>query len=119
MKKQFLFAGLLFVFSLCSLKSQELISNKSVTGVCYAGNKVTSIYIPPPKEFYYKSGSKGGGTINVIYSGFTTDAKNAMEYAVGILKSVLPPDLKMTIKASWTKITSSGVLGNSSITAFA
>jgi hypothetical protein len=38
---------------------------------------------------------------------------------VKILEGILPPDLKMTIKASWTKISSAGVLGNSSITGFA
>ncbi len=119
MKRNFILSAFLITFILCSINAQELIRNKSVTGVCYAGNKVTSIYIPPPKEFFNRSVSKGGGIINVTYSGFTPDAKKAMEYAVAILESVLPPDLKMTIKASWTKISSSGVLGNSSITAFA
>ncbi len=119
MRKLFLFAGLFLTVSLGSAFTQTLIPNKSVTGVCYAGNKVNKIYIPPPKEFFVNSGSKGGGTINVIYSGFTADAKNAMEFAVSILKTVLPPDLKMTIKASWTRISSSGVLGNSAITGYA
>lgn len=109
---------LFFSFSLIT-RGQGLIYNKSVTGVCYAGDKVTKIYIPPPKEFLTKAESKGGGKINVIYSGFTENAKTAMEYAVSILESVLPPDLNITIKATWNKITSSGVLGNSSITAFA
>lgn len=107
-----------FTFSLIS-SSQGLIYNKSVTGVCYAGDKVTKIYIPPPKEFFVKAESKGGGNINVIYSGFTDNAKNAMEYAVSILEAVLPSDLNITVKATWNKITSSGVLGNSAITAFA
>lgn len=109
---------LFFSFSLVA-GGQGLIYNKSVTGVCYAGDKVTKIYIPPPKEFFVKAESKGGGSINVIYSGFTDNARNAMEYAVSILEAVLPSDLNITVKATWNKITSSGVLGNSSITAFA
>jgi len=118
-KKGILFTVFLFLFPVVILKAQELISNKSVTGVCYAGNRVNRIYIPPPKSFRTKSDSKGGGKIFVIYSGFSSEPKTAVEYAVQILESVLPSDLKMTIKASWSTISSSGVLGNSSITAYA
>jgi hypothetical protein len=115
------FLIVVFILTLSSfyLKSQELIYNRSVTGICYAGDKVNRIYIPPPKGFGLKSGSKGGGIITVIYTGFSTEAKSAVDYAVNILESVLPSDLKMTIKASWTKISTASVLGNSSITGFA
>jgi hypothetical protein len=54
-----------------------------------------------------------------VYSGFSAEAKTAVEYAVNILKSILPSDIKMTVKASWTRISAAGVLGNSSITGFA
>jgi hypothetical protein len=114
-----LIAVFLFLISAACIKAQELISNHAVTGVCYAGNKVNKIYIPPPKSFLAKSGSKGGGKITVAYSGFTTEARTAVEYAINILESVLPSDLKMTVKASWTRISTAGVLGNSSITGFA
>lgn len=119
--KRFLFlvSAFLFLFPVSNLKAQELISNHSVTGVCYAGNKVNRVYIPPPKSFRTKSGSKGGGEITVVYTGFSAEAKAAVEYAVNILESVLPSDVKMIIKASWTKISTSGVLGNSAITGFA
>jgi hypothetical protein len=109
----------LILFPVLSLKAQELIPNKAVTGVCYAGTRVNRIYIPPPKSFRTKSDSKGGGKITVIYSGFSSEPKASVEYAVQILESVLPSDLKMTVKASWSRISNSGVLGNSSITAFA
>ena len=112
-------AVFLFLFPAAGVKAQELISNHSITGVCYAGNKVKRIYIPPPKSFLTKSDSKGGGKITVAYSGFTTEARTAVEYAVKILESMLPSDLKMTVKASWTRISTAGVLGNSSITGFA
>lgn len=118
-KTGFLITVFLLTLASFYLKSQELISNRSVTGVCYAGDKVNRIYIPPPKSFKTKSGSKGGGDITVVYTGFSAEAKAAVEYAVSILESVLPSDLKMTIKASWTKISTSGVLGNSAITGFA
>jgi hypothetical protein len=114
-----LIAVFLLLFPVTGIKSQNLISNRSVTGVCYAGNKVKRIYIPPPKSFLKRSDSKGGGKITVVYSGFSAEAKTALEYAVKILESVLPSDVKMNVKASWTKISSAGVLGNSSITGFA
>jgi hypothetical protein len=117
-KKGILITVFLVLFPVLILKAQELISNKSVTGVCYAGNRVNRIYIPPPKSFRTMSDSKGGGKITVIYSGFSSEPRTAVEYAVQILESVLPSDLKMTIKASWSKISNSGVLGNSSITAY-
>jgi len=108
----------LILFPVFNLEAQELISNKAVTGICYAGDKVNRIYIPPPKSFRTMSDLKGGGKITVIYSGFSTESKAAVEYAVKILESVLPSDLEMTIKASWSKISDSGVLGNSSITSY-
>jgi hypothetical protein len=112
-------AVLLFLFPVTGIKSQDLISNRSITGVCYAGNKVKRIYIPPPKSFLTRSDSKGGGKITVAYSGFSAEARTALEFAVNILESVLPSDVKVNVKASWTRISSAGVLGNSSITGFA
>ncbi len=114
-----LIAAFLFLFPVTVITAQGLISNRSVTGVCYAGTKVNRIYIPPPKSFLERSESKGGGKITVIYSGFSAEARTAVEYAVNILESLLPPDIKITIRASWTRISTSGVLGNSSITGFA
>ena len=55
------FIGLVIFTSILPLQAQDLISNSSVTGVCYAGNKIKRIYIPPPDEFYKKAGSKSGG----------------------------------------------------------
>jgi hypothetical protein len=117
-KSGILIAFFLILFPAFKLKAQELISNKAVTGICYAGDKVNRIYIPPPKGFRAMADSKGGGKIIVIYSGFSAESKAAVEYAVKILEAVLPSDLKMTIKASWSKISNSGILGNSSISAY-
>ncbi|MEI8224945.1 MAG: hypothetical protein WCG82_03370, partial [Bacteroidota bacterium] len=114
----FLFTGFLFITSVLPLKAQDLISNSSVTGVCYAGNKVNRIYIPPPDEFYKKSGSKSEGSITFYYSGFSSQAITAMEYAASILKTILPADTKLTILASWEKISTAGVLGQSTITGY-
>jgi hypothetical protein len=120
MKKLFsLIIGILIIASAISLQAQKLISNSSITGVCYAGNKVTRIFIPPPDEFYRKAGSKNGASVTIIYSGFTSQAKTAMEYAVSILESILPADTKLTILANWKIISTAGVLGNSSITGYA
>ena len=63
--------------------------------------------------------AKGGASIDVFYTGFTETAKNAVEYAVSILESVLPEDVHITIVANWKNITTSGVLANSSSTGYA
>ncbi len=116
-----LLLGLLLIFAVpeYGLHSQGLIPNRSVTGVCYAGTKVNKIFIPPPAIAKQRMGSKGGGNINVSYTGFSSEARAAVEYAVNILESILPEGVEVNIKASWTRISSSGVLGNSSITGFA
>ena len=120
MKKYFCYFISLFIFvSILPLEGQNLIPNTSITGVCYAGNKVTRIYIPPPDDFFRKSGAKGGGSITVYYTGFSNQARNAFQYAVTILESMLPADTKVTVKASWEKITTAGVLGSTVITSYA
>ena len=111
---------LLFLFLFVHTgNAQELIYNKSVTGVCYAGKKTTRIYVPPPYEFLNNDRTKGGGSITVYYTGFSNQAKAAFEYAVSILESLLPAGSNTTVLATWGKIENTGVLGNSSITAFA
>jgi hypothetical protein len=113
-----IFVLFLFVTSFLPLQGQKLIANSSVTGICYAGNKVNRIYIPPPDEFFRKSGTKGGGSITIYYSGFSIQAKTAMEYAASILRTMLPADTRLTIQAGWEKLSSAGVLGQSSITSY-
>ncbi len=100
------------------LLGQTRIPNNAVYGVCYAGSRVNRIYIPPPKVFEEHSKGRKIGNITVLYNGFTDDAKTAVEYACSILESYLPPDLDLTVRASWTKISDSGVLGNSRSAAF-
>ncbi len=98
---------------------QQFIKNSRITGVSYAGNKVKRVYVPPPKLFFAKSLTKKGGLITVNYTGFSGQSKTAIEYAVSILESMLPADTKITINASWEKISTSGVLAQSSITGYA
>lgn len=118
MNRQFLIYVILYLFlSVHTINAQELISNESVTGVCFAGNKTTKIYIPPSEKFLKNQGSKKGGSINVYYYGFTAEAIEAFEYAKSILESMLPADTKTTIIANWTNTLLSGVLGNSTVTA--
>jgi hypothetical protein len=111
--------SILFVLIIPSAKGQDIIKNSSISGVCYAGNKVNRIYIPPPDSFFKKSGSKGGGSVTFYYTGFTDQAKAAMEYARLIIQSMLPAGTKMTIVASYETITTSGVLANTVITGYA
>jgi hypothetical protein len=120
MKRVFSLLLVFMIFCLnLQLKAQDLIKNSSVTGTCYAGNKINKFYIPPPDEFFKKSGSKNGGSITVYYTGFSAQATAAMEYAVLILEKMLPSDAKFTIRASWEKISTSGVLAQSTITGYA
>jgi hypothetical protein len=120
MKKLFiLFSGIIIMTSFLPLAGQKLLPNKRVTGVCYASNKVNRIYIPPPDSYFKKNGSKSGGSIKFYYSGFSELAKTAMEKAASILATMLPADTKLTILASYEKISTSGVLGQSSTTGYA
>ncbi len=119
MRKLLLFVLIIVViFPGHSLHGQKVIRNSAVTGACYAGTKVNRIYIPPPDDFFRKSGSKKGGSIEVFYVGFSSQARAASEYAVSILEKLLPSDAKITIAASWERITTAGVLGSSSITGY-
>ncbi len=107
-----------FFNSILPLDAQKLIKNSVITGKCYAGNKVNKYYLPPPANFYRRSASKALATITVNYTGFSSQAEAAVEYAVLILENVLPADAKFTINASWEKISTAGVLAHSSITGY-
>lgn len=116
MKKFFSFFGFLILVQILPVRAQFLLKNSTVTRVCIAGNKVNRVYIPPPKEFFGKVGSKTGGTITVNYTGFSSQGKSAVGFAASILEKLLPADTKITINASWGKISTSGVLAQSSAT---
>jgi len=121
MRKHFSIFIFLLIFTLVlPLQAQDFLVNSSVTGVCYAGNKTNRIFIPPPEKFYKKNGSKGGGEITIYYSGFPNqETINPIEHAASILEALLPADTKLTVLARWQRITTAGVLGNSSITGYA
>ena len=109
---------IILLFSVLTLDAQNLKRNSLITGVCYAGNKVNRIYIPPPAKYFKNKDAKGGAKINVIYSGFTNLTVEPVEKAVAILEALLPPDVTITILANWTTIPITGVLANSSTTGF-
>ncbi|MDQ1332369.1 MAG: hypothetical protein QG576_403 [Bacteroidota bacterium] len=120
MKKYILSCSIIIILlSVLQLNAQDLKKNTIITGVCYAGNKVNRIYIPPPARYLKNPDTKGGATIKIIYNeGFTTMRKPPVEKAVGILKSLLPPDVNITVLAEWTTITTTGVLASSSATGY-
>ena len=89
-----------FLIRFLPLRAQDLIKNSSVTGICYASNKVNKFYIPPPAAFFRKAGSKNGASITIYYTGFSAQGKAAMEYAASILKKLLPADARFTVKAT-------------------
>ncbi len=111
MKKLFLLSGLIILAS-APLRSQELVKNSLVTGICYAGNKVKKIYIPPPEKFLRKDGSKTGAAINVYYTATPANYITAVDFAVSILESLLPEDVNIAVMVTAESMTS-GVLANS------
>jgi hypothetical protein len=115
-KLSFFLTVLFFLNTFISLNGQELVRNSSVTGRCYAGTKINRLYIPPPKEYFNKVRSKSGGSIIVYYSGFSAQAQAAVQYAASILQTLLPADTRFTVNASWEKISTAGVLAQSTIT---
>ena len=110
--------AIFLIVSILPVRSQDRVYNSSITAVCYAGNKTKRIYIPPPEAFLKKSGTKSGGSVKIYYTGFTSQGETAMEYAKSILETMLPADTKLTILASWEKISTAGVLANCSPTYF-
>jgi hypothetical protein len=118
MRKLFLlFLSLFFITSVSDLYSQRLMRNTSVTGVTLGSNKVNRIYIPPPKEYFMKMGQKGGASLTVQYINCPETVVTSVNFAVSILEKMLPDDTRSKIIVTWKKITTSGVLANSS-TAF-
>jgi len=111
--------GLLILIQFLPLKAQDLVKNSKITGICYAGKKVNKLYIPPPDEFFRKSGSKYGGSVKIYYTGFSAQAKTAMDFAASILGKMLPADATVTVQATWEKISTAGVLAQSSFTGYA
>ena len=89
------------------LNSQDLLKNSRITGVCYAGNKVKRIYIPPPKSFFQSEALKGiRGSITVYYTDVPAWGRTVVNYAVSILESLLPPDTKITAMVTAASMTS-------------
>jgi hypothetical protein len=119
MKRALFLVAVFSLFSAVLAQTPQLIRNSRITGVCYAGTAVKRVYIPPPRIFFSRNLTKKGGQITVNYTGFTSQAKTAIEYAVSILETMLPADAKLTINASWEKISTSGILAQSSITGYA
>jgi hypothetical protein len=118
MKKLCLFTGFIFIITSLNLNSQTLVKNSDITSICYAGDKVKKIYIPPPKNFFQTETLKGQrASITLYYTDVPAWGRTAVNFAVSILESLLPPDIEMTaVIAAGTM--ASGVLGNSTTAAF-
>ncbi|MCX6301623.1 MAG: T9SS type A sorting domain-containing protein [Bacteroidia bacterium] len=119
MKKSILLSILVFIVSAPQINSQKLIKNSMVTGICYAGNKVKKIYIPPPEKFLQKGGVlKEKATVKVYYSGTPANIVTAVDFAAAVLETILPSDAYMTVAVSTGSLTSD-VLANSSTSGLA
>ncbi len=113
MKRLILLSGLVILVSVPQIRSQELVKNSLITGVCYAGNKVKKIYIPPPEKFLRKDELKARASINVYYSETSAYIVTAVNFAASILESILPADVEITVFVTTGSMTP-GVLANSS-----
>lgn len=88
-------------------------SKKSGSPVCYASAEVHAGFVPPPVSFRYrlKSAQAGNATIEVTYSGFTDEARNAFAYAVGIWESLIQSPVTIRMSARFSAL-GSGILGS-------
>lgn len=115
--------NLIFIFLLISISSylrvegQAIIAPLSSQKICYAGNKVNRIYIPPPARSYRAKGSKGA-TIKVSYIGFPDGARTAMEFAITVLAAQLSSDVTINVYAQWLQMTEPGILASSGVTSY-
>jgi hypothetical protein len=107
----------LIISSLLQAEGQSFVPRSSSQSICYAGDKVTRIYIPPPARLFRAKGSTGA-TIKVTYIGFNTEARAAMEYAISILSSILPADVTISVRAAWIQMTEAGILGSSGVSVY-
>ena len=102
------------LFHCYSSIGQQIIPANSKEIICYASNKVTKRYIPPPEKFRYRRFSRGTGQhvqINVNYNGFTPEAEAAFQFAVDIWASILCSDVPVEMDATFS-VLSDGVLGS-------
>ncbi len=81
--------------------------------VCYASDEIHSSFVGPPREYYerLKSASSQKATIEVTYSGFSNEAMQAFQYAVGIWESLIFSPVPIRIKANFTSL-AKGTLGS-------
>jgi hypothetical protein len=109
--------AVLLLFPVRYISGQSLVFKGRPVSISIAGKGVNKIYVPPPKEFYNRSGSKGA-TIKVYYQGFTSAPKAAFEYAISILSSLLSDDVHFTIRATWGPLVDQDVLGSTGVNGY-
>ncbi|WP_167604920.1 T9SS type A sorting domain-containing protein [Maribellus sediminis] len=106
---------LLIVATFNVLSAQSL---KSIPGdhvlrpVCEASGTVEKSFIPPPAEFLLKSGEPTAEIIVEFGSGFPEDARNALNYAVGIWASIIESDVPIHINARWSSTLGTNTLAS-------
>ncbi|WP_372773916.1 T9SS type A sorting domain-containing protein [Mangrovibacterium sp.] len=81
--------------------------------ICRASKEVHRHFIPPPNRFQLKSAQTTAATINVTYTGFTTEAQTAFAYAVNIWEGLIKSPVTINMKASWSSL-DDNILGNCS-----
>ncbi|MEM6525487.1 MAG: T9SS type A sorting domain-containing protein [Bacteroidota bacterium] len=97
------------------IHTSNLVAQRSYPGIntiCYhSTTNYHTKYIPRTAIKNARKASKKSARFIVNYIGFTTEARNAFQYAVDIWSELLFSEVPIRISASWSQL-SAGVLGN-------
>ncbi len=91
---------------------KEEISVNLMPIICYGSEKNVNGYLPPPKEYLERLKNHSARTqttnLNIVYDGFPLDnqAKNSLQAALDIWKSLIQTPVTVNILVRWRSITS-------------
>lgn len=105
----------LLVFAVLYSNAQKHCCSHSINHshpVCYGSGKVERARIQPPAEFLLKSAGAAKADIVVDYKGFTSEAQQAFDYAVGIWETIIESNIPIRMEAKWRNDLDANVLGS-------
>ncbi|WP_420317989.1 T9SS type A sorting domain-containing protein [Ekhidna sp.] len=105
---------LLFFFVNFYALGQTIQFHPGETTICYASDIVENTSVPNQLS-KGRINAEPTVEINVVYNGFTDEAKKAFQYAVDIWARTITSEVPIRITANWSQL-GSGVLGSASST---
>ncbi len=112
MKIRFLLALIGFWGVSNAQMQKEMRELKMNAPVCYASGLVEKSFIPPPRQFFLKSGEPKCDIIVTYSSNFPAQAKTAFEFAVGIWESILESPVPIRASAGWSSTLGTNTLAS-------